>query len=483
MVKFIDYGVTAPKGFLAAGILVKFKQSRTTPDFGLLCSFADCNVAGMFTQNKVAAECVKWSRKVVAGGVARAIITNSGNANCCTGEAGMSACKTMAESAARSLSDFQNATIDPSKVLVASTGVIAQAFPIEKVTSNIGSLTHKLSADGHSFAQSIMTTDTVPKEVAVEFTLGGKQVHIGCVAKGSGMIHINLGTMICVITTDCAISADMLQASLRRVVPHSLNRVSVDGDTSTNDTCVIMANGLAGNSLISKEGGDFDAFCDALQTLLTSVALKLASDGEGASRLVVARVAGASSQQSAEVLAKSVISSNLVKAAMFGKDANCGRVLCALGYSGEDFDPSKVSVEFCPLDTMSVERYRAVVQEARRPPFRDKAYVDENTARTDAEKSIDVATPEVVALIRMICGDNSVAAPADFAKSDSFPPKGIEVIHNGTGLSFDEHLAKDILSSTSVLISVDMACGNNTGWAYGCDLTYDYVKINGDYRT
>ncbi len=403
---FIDGGVAAPIGFTTNGVLSGIKAGRTRPDTALIFSEKPCTAAGVFTKNKVQAECVKLSRRHVADGSAQAVIVNSGNANACTGEQGSQAALRMAQSAASCLS------LPANEVLVCSTGVIGQQLPVEKIEAKMADLVGGLSKEGHQLArEAIMTTDTRYKEAALETTIGGRTVRLGTMAKGSGMIHINMGTMLGFITTDCAISAAMLDKALRESVEGTYNCVSVDGDTSTNDTLLILANGMAGNQVIDSEGPDYDAFLSALNQLNTIMAKRIAADGEGAEHLVECRVDGAASVEDARILAKSVISSNLVKAAFFGKDANWGRILCAMGYSGGSFTPEKTSVSFA-----------------------------------------------------------SAAG-------------GIQVFKEGVPLDFDEELARRILSEDETCIEVELQDGNCSGTAWGCDLTYEYVKINGDYRT
>lgn len=403
---FIDGGVAAPQGFTTNGLCAGIKAGRTKPDTALIFSERPCAAAGVFTKNRVQAECVKLSRRHVADGSAQAVIVNSGNANACTGEQGAQAALRMAQSAASCLS------LPANEVLVCSTGVIGQQLPVEKIECQMAQLVAGLSKEGHRAArEAIMTTDTRYKEAALETTIGGKTVRLGTMAKGSGMIHINMGTMLGFITTDCAISAAMLDKALRESVAGTYNCVSVDGDTSTNDTLLILANGMAGNQVIDSEGPDYDAFLSALNQLNTIMAKRIAADGEGAEHLVECRVAGAASVEAARILAKSVISSNLVKAAFFGKDANWGRILCAMGYSGGSFTPECTSVSF------------------------------ESEAGT------------------------------------------IAVFRQGIPLDFDEELATRILSAAETRILVQLQDGNCSGTAWGCDLTYEYVKINGDYRT
>lgn len=427
-IKFIDKGVCAPMGFTASGVAAHIKASRKTPDLALLKSCVPCVVAGLFTSNKVKAECVKWTKCVVERGVAQAVIANSGNANCCTGAAGYEVAKKMAALAAKSLS------ISAQDVAVCSTGVIGQALPIEKIENSMEALTKGLSPEGHEEAKrAIMTTDTLPKEVAVEFLVGGKAARIGAMCKGSGMIHINLGTMLCFLTTDVAITREALQKALSDTAKETLNCVSVDGDQSTNDTLLALSNGLAANPIIADTSSEaYKTFAAALKQVLTLLAVRIASDGEGATRLVLCKVRGTKNCDTARALAKSVIKSNLVKAAMFGRDANCGRILCALGYAEADFDPDKTNVRF--LSKEGFERF-----------FSDNTF--------DIYKE-------------------------DFEKWDA-----VEVIDKGVGLAFDEEKASKILARAVVLIDVSVGDSDEAGWAFGCDLTYDYVKINGDYRT
>lgn len=402
----IDGGVAAPQGFTTNGLCAGIKAGRTKPDTALIFSERPCAAAGVFTRNKVQAECVKLSRRHVADGSAQAVIVNSGNANACTGEQGAQAALRMAQSAASNLS------LPAEEVLVCSTGVIGQQLPVEKIESQMAQLVAGLSKEGHRLArEAIMTTDTRYKEAALETTIGGKPVRLGTMAKGSGMIHINMGTMLGFITTDCAISPAMLDKALRESVEGTYNCVSVDGDTSTNDTLLILANGMAGNPIIESVGPDYEDFLVALNQLNTIMAKRIAADGEGAEHLVECRVDGAASVEDARILAKSVISSNLVKAAFFGKDANWGRILCAMGYSGGNFTPENTSVSF------------------------------ESEAGT------------------------------------------IQVFRQGVPLDFDEELATRILTAAETRILVQLQDGECSGTAWGCDLTYEYVKINGDYRT
>ena len=420
--KFIEGGVAAAEGFTASGVLNKIKASRTTFDTALIFSDALCNAAGVFTQNRVKAECVKFTKNQIADGRAQAVIMNSGNANACTGAQGYENARKEADAVASRLK------IDAGNVLVCSTGVIGQQLPVEKILNGLDESVAKLSKTGNVEArQAIMTTDTKYKEVALETEIGGKNVRMGTMAKGSGMIHINLGTMLSVVTTDCAISAEMLEKALKKSVAGTYNCVSIDGDTSTNDTLLILANGKAGNAEIVSEGAEFDAFCEALDTLNTQMAKKIAADGEGATRLVTCNVVGADTVENARGLAKAVICSNLVKAAFFGADANWGRILDAMGYSGFFFTPEKTSVSFLSREGA-------------------KRYFDDGDVNGGKENSI-------------------------------------KVFDHGVPLNFDEEKAKKILLEEAVEILVELEDGSAKGTAWGCDLTYDYVKINGDYRT
>lgn len=408
---FIEGGVCAPAGFLASGVLAGIKKNSVKKDLALVFSERDCCAAGMFTKNVVKAEPVLITRDRVSpdnpcSRQIRGIVANSGNANACTGEEGRRNALRMTDSVEKELK------VPAGSVLVCSTGVIGQQLNIEAVEKAVPSLAAGLGKNGNADARvAIMTTDTVYKECAVEFEIKGKKVRIGAMAKGSGMIHINMGTMLAFITTDADISQKMLYKALKTAGDATFNCVSVDGDTSTNDTLLILANGAAGNIPVTAENEDYGIFLEALTLLSTEMAKKIAGDGEGATHLIECNVEGAKSLESARVLAKSVISSSLVKAAFFGKDANWGRILCALGYSGELFNPRTVDLSF----------------------------------------------------------ENS---------------KGrVEVYHQGVPLDFDEEKAKVILSEQEVKIYVKMNEGTAKASAWGCDLTYDYVKINGDYRT
>ena len=399
-------GVTAAKGFTAAGIHVGVKSHKTDKkDLALILSEKECAAAAVYTTNRVKAAPLYVTMEHLKQGKAWGVVANSGNANACAPggkENAEAMCRAAAAATGRQPEDFA----------VASTGVIGQPLKIGVIEEGMPALAKLLSADGSdAAAQAIMTTDTVKKELAFALALGGKTVKLGAIAKGSGMIHPNMGTMLCFITTDCAISAECLDTALKTVVPRTFNRVTVDGDTSTNDMCVILANGLAGNPEITEANEDYEAFLSALTALCTELARLMAGDGEGATKLITCTVSNAAEEKQAEGLAKSVVGSSLVKAAMFGADANWGRVLCAMGYSGIDFIPEKVDVSFCS------------------------------------------AKGEV-----MVCKD-------------------------GAGLDFDEDLALEILKEKEVVIAVDLREGEQSATCWGCDLTYDYVKINGDYRT
>ena len=343
MVSWIDGGVCAAQGFRAAGLHVGVKTHNVNKkDVALIVSDADCAAAAVFTTNVVKAAPIHVTKAHLANGRARAVVANSGNANACA-PLGEENAERMCAAAAKAIG------CGAEDVLVCSTGVIGQTLRvnvIEEGMEELASLLERSGAGSDAAAHAIMTTDTVKKEAAVETTVGGKTVRIGGIAKGSGMIHPNMGTMLCFITTDCAISPEMIRKALVDTAHVSFNRISVDGDTSTNDTCLVLANGLAGNETITGEGEDYAAFLEALKALCVRLARMMAKDGEGARHLITCTVAGAKDEESAQTIAKSVISSTLTKAAIFGCDANWGRVLCAMGYSGEEFDPDKVDVAF-----------------------------------------------------------------------------------------------------------------------------------------
>ena len=406
--KFIEGGVCAAQGFKAAGIHVGVKTKASwKKDVALIVSDVECAAAAVFTKNVVKAAPIHVDKKHLESGKARAIVANSGNANACAPMGEENAIR-MCQAAAKAIG------CEPTDVLVSSTGVIGQTLNVQVIEEGMPELYAALDASieaSDAAAHAIMTTDTIKKEVAVETTVGGKTVRMGGIAKGSGMIHPNMGTMLCFLTTDCAISSAMIKTALLETVNVSFNRISVDGDTSTNDTCMVLANGMAGNAEITEKGEDYAAFLEAMQALCTELAKMMASDGEGAKHLITCTVAGAANEKQAETIAKSVIGSSLTKCAVFGADANWGRVLCAMGYSGEQFDPDQVDVHF-------------------------------------------------------------TSAAGDVA-----------VCEKGRGLDFDEDLAKKVLSEHDVEINITMGEGDAACTCWGCDLTYDYVKINGDYRT
>ncbi len=420
---FIEGGITAPDGFTANGVCAGIKAGRTKNDMALVYSDSVCNAAGVFTKNRVKAESVKLSMEHIADGKAQAIVVNVGYANACTGSEG----RRNALRTAQKVSEVLK--VKAEDVIVGSTGVIGMQLPIEVMEKAVPVLAQGLSKDKHTEASiGIMTTDTHNKECAFECTIGGKKVKFGTMCKGSGMIHINMGTMLGFITTDCAISSNMLSRALKESILGTYNCVSVDGDTSTNDTLVILANGKAGNAEIKDDGEDFQQFVASLNALNTVMAKKIAADGEGATRLIECNVNGAATVEGARALAKSVISSSLVKAAMFGCDANFGRFLCAMGYSGIEFNPDKTSIWF--------------------------------TSNAGAKRYFDEKKPFCVH------GENCV-----------------KVFENGVPLLFDEEKAAKIMNEEAVEILVECGDGNASGTAWGCDLTYDYVKINGDYRS
>ena len=404
MLKQINGGVCAAKGFSANGVLCGIRKNRTKRDLALIMSEIPASAAAVYTKNLVKGAPLTVTKNNISDGIAQAMICNSGNANTCNAN-GIE----IAEQMCKLVADTTN--IKATDVIVASTGVIGQPLSIDPIASKINDLAAGLGDNSDLACEAIMTTDTKKKEIAFEFEINGTICKIGGIAKGSGMIHPNMATMLVFVTTDCAISAEMLNKALKNDVETSFNMVSVDGDTSTNDMVSIMANGLAGNALIDSDGAEFDAFCKALHGVTSYLCKMIAADGEGATKLLECTVSGAVDDINARIIAKSVICSSLFKAAMFGADANWGRVLCAIGYSGANVDVTKVDVSF-----------------------------------------------------------ESVKGRIDVCK-------------NGAGIPFSEEIAKEILLESEIKIIIGVGDGNGQAIAWGCDLTYDYVKINGDYRT
>ena len=403
--KMIEGGVTAAQGFVAGGVHCGIRKNKSKPDLAMIYSEKLCAAAAVYTQNLVKGAPILVTKKNIENGRAQAVICNSGNANTCNAD-GVEKAERMCAIAGEVLG------IHPADVVVASTGVIGQVLPIEPIESAAQALKDSLSPTGsRAAATAIMTTDTIPKEAAVEVELGGKTVKIGGISKGSGMIHPNMATMLCFVTTDCAISPEMLQKAITASADETFNMISIDGDTSTNDTYAVLANGMAGNPEITAEGPDFDLFCDALRAVCRTLSKLMAGDGEGATKLLVCQTTGAQDRATARTVAKSVICSTLFKAAMFGADANWGRVLCAIGYSGAAVDVDKIDVSF-----------------------------------------------------RSAAGQ-------------------VDVCQNGAGIPFSEEEASKVLKENEITILVHLHQGEASAEAYGCDLTYDYVKINGDYRT
>ena len=406
--KKIPGGVTAAKGFKAASTAagIKYKDRK---DMAMIYSQAPCRSAGTFTTNVVKAAPVKWDKDQVTGGAAaHAVVINAGIANACTGEEGMAYCSRTAAAAAQVLG------IPQESVLVASTGVIGKQLPMDRIEAGVKAMAPLLDGSvqsGTDASRAIMTTDTKNKEVAVQVELGGVQVTIGGMCKGSGMIHPNMCTMLGFVTTDAAISKELLQEALSQDIKDTYNMISVDGDTSTNDTVLVLANGLAGNPEITEKNSDYMAFCKALNYINETLSKKMAGDGEGCTALFEVTVVGAATKDQARVLAKSVITSSLTKAAIFGHDANWGRILCAMGYSGADFDPEKVDLFF-----------------------------------------------------------ESAAGR-------------MQIIKDGEAVDYSEEEATKILSEPEVTAIADIKMGDARATAWGCDLTYDYVKINADYRS
>lgn len=408
IMKKIDGGVTAAKGFQAASLAAGIKKGNKK-DMALIYSEVPCVAAGTFTTNVVKAAPVKWDQGIVYDHpTAQAIVCNSGIANACTGKEGASYCEKTAEVTARMLG------IPKESVLVASTGVIGQQLPMEAIAKGVEAMAPVLSDKpeaGTMAAQAIMTTDTVKKEIAIAIDLDGTVVTLGGMCKGSGMIHPNMCTMLGFITTDAAISKPLLQKALSTVIADTFNMVSVDGDTSTNDTVLVLANGMAGNTEITEEDSSYQKFAEALMAVNVHLAKAIAADGEGATALFEVKVVGAESKEQAITLSKSIVTSSLTKAAIFGRDANWGRILCAMGYSGAQFDPEKVDLFF-----------------------------------------------------------ESAAGK-------------LQIIEDGVALNYSEEEATKILSEKEVTAIADIKMGNAKATAWGCDLTYDYVKINADYRS
>ena len=402
--KLIQGGVTAAQGFKASGIHAGIRKNKTKKDLALIVSEVAANAAAVYTTNLVKGAPLSVTKENIKDGKAQAIICNSGNANTCNAN-GIAVAKEMCELTGKALN------LPAEEIVVASTGVIGQPLDLAPIANGMEALVAGLSTDGHSAAEAIMTTDTKAKEVAVEFEIDGKTCKLGGIAKGSGMIHPNMATMLVFLTTDCAISTALLQKALSSDIQNTFNMTSIDGDTSTNDMVVVLANGLAGNTPIEAEGESFDTFMKALNTVTVALCRMIAADGEGATKMLECKVCGASDLSTAKTVAKSVICSSLTKAAMFGADANWGRVLCAIGYSGAKVDVSKVELYF------------------------------------------------------------------------SSKAGKILVCENGAGVDFSEELAKKILLEDEIEILIDLHSGEFGSTAWGCDLTYDYVKINGDYRT
>ncbi len=403
--KIVSGGVCAAKGFKAGGVHCGIRKNRTKRDIALIYSETQANAAAVYTTNLVKGAPLLVTKEHISDGKAQAVICNSGNANTCNAN-GVEIAEKMSTLVAEKLN------ISPKDVVVASTGVIGQPLDITPIAEGMESLVESLSQNGSDLAaEGIMTTDTVKKEIAVEFEIGGKVCHIGGIAKGSGMIHPDMATMLVFITTDAAISSQMLQKALSSDITETFNMISVDGDTSTNDMVTVLANGMAGNEEVKSDDDDFKVFCKALNTVNVYLCKSIAGDGEGATKMLECNVKGADSLATAKTVAKSIVCSSLLKAAMFGADANWGRVLCAIGYSKADVQVDKVGVSF---------------------------------------------------------------------KSS----KGeITVCSNGAGVEFSEEKAKEILMEKDIEINVSLGDGEYSATAWGCDLTYDYVKINGDYRT
>ncbi len=407
--KIINGGVTAAKGFQAAGLRAGVKPGKTNKDMAMIVSECDAVCAGTFTRNKVKAAPVKWDMQIVESqDKARAIVANSGVANACTGQKGMENAKATAQKAA------EHFGVTAEQVLVASTGVIGAQLPMNVILHGVDMLASTLSDTkeaGHEAAEAILTTDTRKKEIAVTFEIGGTIVTMGGMCKGSGMIHPNMGTMLGFVTTDAAITKEMLVKALKADVEDTYNMVSVDGDTSTNDTVLVLANGMAENVVIDQEGEAFDTFVKALHTVNEHLAKCIAGDGEGCTKLFEVQAKHAATKEDAKLLSKSVVTSSLTKAAVFGKDANWGRILCAMGYSGADFDPELVDI-----------------------------------------------------VLKSSAGE-------------------LAIVKDGVATDYSEEIATEILSQNPVIAIVDAHAGEEEATAWGCDLTYDYVSINADYRS
>ena len=406
--KVIDGGVTAAKGFQAACCEANIKYKNRT-DMAMVYSATPCTCAGTFTSNVVKAACVQWDQKIVSSGEPmQAVVVNSGIANACTGKEGFDACEATAKAVEKELG------VPYSNVAVASTGVIGMQLPVEKLVNGVAMMSKTLDDSreaGTAAAKAIMTTDTIHKEIAVTFEISGKTVTLGGMSKGSGMIHPNMCTMLGFLTTDLAIEKNLLQEALSDVIKDTFNMITVDGDTSTNDTVLLMANGLAGNETITAKNEDYQIFAEALRFICEFLAKKMAGDGEGATKLFEAKVVNAKSKEDARTLSRAIVGSNLSKAAIYGCDANFGRFLCAMGYSGAQFDQNDVELFF----------------------------------------------------------ESKVGR--------------LQVFDKGTPIVFDEDLAVKIMQAPEVTIYVDMHEGEEQATAWGCDLTYDYVKINADYRS
>ena len=406
--QIIEGGVTSPAGFKAASTAAGIKyQGRT--DMAMVYSEVPCDCAGTFTSNIVKAACVMWDKEIVESGrKMQAVVVNSGIANACTGQEGYDACRKTAEAVNEALG------VPTDTVAVASTGVIGMQLPTDKLANGVKAMAPQLDSSkdaGTAASKAIMTTDTINKEIAVTFQAGGKTVTLGGMSKGSGMIHPNMCTMLGFLTTDLAIDKKLMQEALSSVIKDTFNMITVDGDTSTNDTLLLMANGLAGNPVITEKNTDYEVFYEALNTVCEYLAKRMAGDGEGATKLFECKVVNAKTKEDARILSKAVVGSNLSKAAIFGCDANFGRFLCAMGYSGSEFDQNDVELFF-------------------------------------------------------------------ISKAGK-----LQVFDKGVPLSFDEDLARKIMEEQEVTVFVDMHEGEAEATAWGCDLTYDYVKINADYRS